>query len=297
MEKGKTTLRLYYPVWQGGMSPAIAESSPFIKMLVPQGKNCETIEVPISKDYSKEVEQKNGVNEPTILLKQIRAAEAILDIKKPEKIITLGGDCSSSQVPFDYLHGKYGADVGIIWMDAHPDISTPKNLHNEHTMVLGNLLGDGAEEFSKEVKNKFSYNKVMYAGLVYEGAFDYEKEYITKNKIRYATPEELKSNSDKLIKWIKEEGIKYLCIHVDLDVMSPDDFRSIFSAEPIKEGEKSEYADFGYAIGKMKFNEVVRVICDVSKEAKLVGLTIAEYKPWDIYYIRNEFKKIDIFND
>ena len=297
MEKGKTTLRLYYPVWQGGMSSAIAESAPFIKMLVPQGTNCETVEVPISKDYNKKIESKNDVNEPTILLKQIHAAEAILDIKQPEKIITLGGDCSSSQVPFDYLHGKYGDSVGIIWMDAHPDISTPKQLHNEHTMVLGNLLGDGCEEFAKVVKNKFSYNKVMYAGLVFEGAFDYEKEYITKNKIRYATPEDLKENSDNIIKQIKEEGIKYLCIHWDLDVLSPEDFRSIFSAEPVKEGEKNEFADFGYAIGKMKFTQAVRMITDVSKEAKLVGLTVAEYKPWDIYYIRNEFKKIDIFND
>ena len=297
MEKGKTTLRLYYPVWQGGMSPLILESAPMIKMLLPQGNNCETAEVPISKEINKEIESKDGVNEPTILLKQIKAAEQILEIKKPEKIITLGGDCSSSQVPFDYLHGKYGSDVGIIWMDAHPDISTPKQLHNEHTMVLGNLLGDGAEEFAKIVKNKFSYNKVMYAGLVYEGAFDYEKEYITKNKIRYAIPGELKENSNKIISWIKEEGIKYLCIHWDLDVLSPNDFRSIFSAEPVKEGEKSEYADFGYAIGKMAFKEAVRMICDVSKEAKLVGLTIAEYKPWDIYYIKNELKKIEIFND
>ena len=56
------------------------------------------------------------MNEPTILLKQIHGAEAILDIKQPEKIITLGGDCSSSQVPFDYLHGKYGDSVDIIWM-------------------------------------------------------------------------------------------------------------------------------------------------------------------------------------
>jgi hypothetical protein len=47
----------------------------------------------------------------------------------------------------------------------------------------------------------------------------------------------------------------------------------------------------------MKFTQAVRMISDVSKEAKLVGLTVAEYKTWDIYYIRNEFKKIDIFND
>ena len=275
----------------------ILESALMIKMLLPQGTNCETVEVPVSKEIKKETELKNGINEPTILLKQIKAAEQILEIKQPDKIITLGGDCSSSQVPFDYLHGKYGPDVGIIWMDAHPDISTPKQLHNEHTMVLGNLLGDGAEEFAKIVKNKYSYNKVMYAGLVYEGAFDYEKEYIIKNKIRYATPENLKENSNKIISWIKEEGIKYLCIHWDLDVLSPNDFRSIFSAEPLKEGQKNEYADFGYAIGKMTFTEAVRMICDVSKEAKLVGLTVAEYKPWDIYYIKNELKKIEIFND
>ena len=69
MEKGKTTLRLYYPVWQGGMSPLILESAPMIKMLLPQGNNCETAEVPISKEINKEIESKDGVNEPTILLK------------------------------------------------------------------------------------------------------------------------------------------------------------------------------------------------------------------------------------
>ena len=77
-------------------------------MLVPQGTNCETVEVPIAKNYNKEIESKNDVNEPTILLKQIHAAESILDIKQPEKIITLGGDCSSSQVPFDYLRKIWG---------------------------------------------------------------------------------------------------------------------------------------------------------------------------------------------
>ena len=85
MEKGKTTLRLYYPVWQGGMSPLIFESAPFIKMLLPQGTNCETVEVPVSKEIKNEIESKNGINEPTILLKQIHAAQQILEIKQPEK--------------------------------------------------------------------------------------------------------------------------------------------------------------------------------------------------------------------
>ena len=61
MEKGSSTLRLYYPVWQGGMSSAIAESAPLIKMLVPQGTKCETTEVSISKNFDKETECENGV--------------------------------------------------------------------------------------------------------------------------------------------------------------------------------------------------------------------------------------------
>ena len=67
-------------------------------------------------------------------------------------------------------------------MDAHLDISTPKQLHNEHTMVLGNLLGDGCEEFAKVVKNKFSYNKVIYAGLVYEGVLTMKKSILLRIK-------------------------------------------------------------------------------------------------------------------
>ena len=56
-----------------------------------------------------------------------------------------------------------------------------------------------------------------------------------------------------VIAQIKEEGIKFLCIYWDLDVLSPDDFRSILSSEPVKEGQKNEFADFEYAIDKMKF--------------------------------------------
>ena len=65
----------------------------------------------------------------------------------------------------------------------------------------------------------------------------------------------------------------------------------------LKKEKKNDLDDFGYAIGNMSFTESVRMICDVSKHAKLVGLTIAEYKPWDIYYIQKELKKIDILND
>ena len=60
-------------------------------------------------------------------------------------------------------------------MDTNTDISTSKQFHNEYTNVLGNLLSDGCKDFEKRAKNKFSYNKFMHEGLVYESIFDYEK--------------------------------------------------------------------------------------------------------------------------
>lgn len=56
-----------------------------------------------------------------------------------------------SQAPFDYLNQKYGDELGIVWIDTHPDISYPKDITNEHAMVVANLLGEGDSELSKLV--------------------------------------------------------------------------------------------------------------------------------------------------
>ncbi len=60
---------------------------------------------------------------------------------KPDRIITIGGNCIVSQAPFDYLHGIYD-NVGIIRIDAHPDVSTVRDGYpNAHAMVIGSLMG------------------------------------------------------------------------------------------------------------------------------------------------------------
>ena len=65
----------------------------------------------------------------------------MIERENPDKIITIGGNCIVSLAPFDYLHGKYG-NTGIIWLDAHLDVSTPQDGYAyAHAMVLGTLLG------------------------------------------------------------------------------------------------------------------------------------------------------------
>jgi len=145
-----------------------AIGSEILNLVLPKGKNTETLEVPVDKNFDKEIERKDGINEQTNILKQLQCAFNMLETKNPDKVITLGGDCSVSQPAFDYLHGKYPEKTCIVWLDAHPDISTPKDFEHEHAMILGNLLGDGAPNCSKIVKNKFKYDEVMYGGLIHK---------------------------------------------------------------------------------------------------------------------------------
>lgn len=75
-----------------------------------------------------------------------------------------------------------------------------------------------------------------------------------------------------------------------MDALSPKNFYSLLCNEP-------DIPPVNYAVGQLALADAVRVIADASKEASLVGLTIAEYLPWDVINIRKEFSKLDIFND
>lgn len=86
----------------------------------------------------------NGIASEAAVLDSIRKARAALEREAPDRVITVGGNCIVSLASFDHLHALY-PDAGILWIDAHPDVSLPENGYpNAHAMVLGTLLGRGA---------------------------------------------------------------------------------------------------------------------------------------------------------
>ena len=130
-------IRLIYPQWQGGdiarwiteiKDPEAASKGYFLgaellNFLAPDSSQ-ETLTVPISTEIT-ERRKKDGVLDRDIIVKQTKAALDLLRISDPDKIVTLGGECSVSVVPFTYLAEKYKDDVAMIWIDAHPDITLP----------------------------------------------------------------------------------------------------------------------------------------------------------------------------
>jgi arginase len=174
---------------------------------------------------------------------------------QPDRVVVFGGDCLSTQGPFAYLNEKYNGQLGILWVDAHPDIKSPSEWYNAHTMVLANLLGEGDEELAAQVKIHVEPKRVMFAGLRQDGLTEQESGFIDRHQLKGAPPDALVTSSEPVLEWIKHNDIKHLAIHFDLDVLDPKKFRSTFFGEP--EPEKDPYA--AYPAGKMYPPHVVKV--------------------------------------
>ena len=144
-----TTLRLLMPQWQGGNNPSYALGARLLSWLAPDGGDTLQVEVPVEEYMGEALPLENGVVARTALLRQILAAQKTLEAHSPERVIVFGGDCLVSQAPFAYLNEKYGGKLGVLWLDAHPDVSTPEMHRHVHAMVLGNLLGEGDSEFGR----------------------------------------------------------------------------------------------------------------------------------------------------
>lgn len=285
------TLRLIFPQWQGGNNPNYVFGSLLLGHIVPPGDKAETIQIMIDEDTSQELSIENGVIGGDGLLKQMSEATKVLVEKAPDKVITLGGDCSISQAPFDYLHGKYPDSLGILWLDAHSDMSTINDSQKGHMHVLGNLLGQGAPQFAEKVCHPFKVEQVMLAGLKYEELRPCDHQ-VNDLKMNYLTPDKLVDDSRLIIDWITQNQFKHLAIHFDLDVLSPQDYRSINPGKPYLEIEK-----FPAPVGAMTLEQITRIMKDVSEQTEIVGFSIGENLPWDAINLRKALESVEIFRD
>lgn len=275
MESKTKTIRLIYPQWQGGcIAHWITEvkdpeqssrgyylGARLLNFLAPDNGQ-DTYTVPVATDI---VERKvtDGVMDKDAIITQTKAALDILNVQKPDKIVTLGGECSASVVPFTYLAEKYENDVAMIWIDAHPDITLPGDAYpGYHAMAVTACMGLGDKQIVSELPAKIDPSKILFVGLR-----DWERDEIKERQkqygIKHLTPEETRENSDAILEWLRASGTSKVVIHFDMDVLDP--------AEII--------AAVGVVPNGMKIAEVVRVINDIAREKELVGLTVAEPMP------------------
>lgn len=283
-------LRLIYPQWQGGiihgyfpeLQPEDAARGYFLgakllNFLAPQNGQ-KTLEVPVSLDMDDRAPVQ-GIASRASILRQTRAALDLLKQHNPRKIITLGGDCAVSVVPFTYLAAQYPDDIVLIWIDAHPDINLPHDSYaGYHAMALTACLGLGDEEIIKMLPASIKASKTLLVGLRSwdKGMRERQQEL----GIKGLAPAETALNSDAVLNWLRLAGAKKVLIHFDLDVLDPEELRAGVGNDP----------------NGMKINDVLRIIGDINKAFDIVGLTVAEPLPKKAIMIQKMLANLPLLN-
>ena len=121
-----------------------------------------------------------------------------LRIKQSGRIVTLGGECSVSVVPFTWLLDKYQGDVAMIWIDAHPDITLPGDVYPAyHAMAVTAAMGMGDQKIVGQLPAKFDGSKILFVGLR-----DWERDEIVERQkqlgIKHLMPADVRDSSQKI---------------------------------------------------------------------------------------------------
>ena len=279
------TIRLLYPDYVSGGLETYYFGAHLMAHILPKNERQPLVRVKIAPPDGREKRVTDGIYGKEEVLAGIREAMKVIEEERPDRIITIGGNCMVSQAPFDYLHGRY-ANTGIIWVDAHPDVSMVKDQYpNAHAMVLGSLLGYGDASLSDLMKNrKFQADEILYVGL--QGLHDYQEQFLKDMGVNYRVQTGDFVSEEEMRKFM--DRFDHILVHLDIDVLDPTLFHSTYFANP-------ELVEDGSGGGRMTMDKLTEVLHCITDYADVVGLTIAEYLPFDEEKLHKMFAGLDIF--
>lgn len=279
------TIRLLYPDYVSGGLETYYFGAHLMAHILPENERQPLVKVKIAPPDGWEKSVTDGIYGKEEVLAGIREAMKVIEEERPDRIITIGGNCMVSQAPFDYLHGRY-ANTGIIWVDAHPDVSMVKDQYpNAHAMVLGSLLGYGDASLSDLMKNrKFQADEILYVGL--QGLHDYQEQFLKDMGVNYRVQTGDFVSEEEMRKFM--DRFDHILVHLDIDVLDPTLFHSTYFANPELVGD-------GSGGGRMTMDKLTEMLHCITDHADVVGLTIAEYLPFDEEKLHKMFAGLDIF--
>lgn len=281
------TIRLLYPDYVSGGLDTYYFGANLLAHILPENNNQPLIKIDIAQPNSANKIITDGIYAKGEVLSGIQNAMAKIEKENPDKIITIGGNCLVSLAPFDYLHGKY-KNTGIVWIDAHPDVSSPKDGYpNAHAMVLGSLMGYGDNSLSNMMKNnKFNPDEILYVGL--QNLHDYQKNFLNNTGVNYKIQTNKFISNNEIHKFIKR--FDHILVHFDIDVLDEHFFHSTYFAN-------SELVGDGAGGGKMTIEKLTEILRCITDNSDIVGFTIAEYLPFDEHKLYKMLTEIKLFTE
>lgn len=175
------------------------------------------------------VNRRNGIDYYDEITAQIAKVGAVLNERQPVHLRNLGCDCGADFAPIAYLLSRYRENMVLVWFDAHADLNTPSShtggspSGHFHGMVLRALTGHYAFELSRQLSPPILPSQIILAGV--RELDPEERDYIAEEAVTLVSPEDLGQRS-----WLAAldttavRGIANAYIHIDFDVLDPEDF-------------------------------------------------------------------------
>ena len=286
-EEHMKTIRLLYPDHVSGGLDTYYFGANLLQHILPANPGQPVIQVDVKAPDGQEKAVTNGISAEDEVLAGISDAQKKLEAEQPDRIITIGGNCMVSLAPFDYLHGRY-ENTGIVWIDAHPDVSTVNDGYpNAHAMVLGSLIGYGADQLSAKMKNpKFKPDEILYIGL--QPLHDYQEKFLRDVGVNYKVQDQVFVTDGEISDFISR--FDQILVHFDIDVLDEHFFHSTYFANPELVGD-------GAGGGKMTMEKLGKVLKLITENSDVVGFTVAEYLPFDEYRLHKMLSGIKLFTE
>lgn len=277
------TLRLVWPQWQGAGGDNAAELVPEVgrerarrgyqvgsrvldAVLPPHFGPTEYVPVDAGDPDEGSTD---GIESRSAILASLRAGLEALSRNDYDRVLTLGGECAVSVAPFAELVRRYGDDIAVVWIDAHPDSDTPDTGYDGfHAMAASALLGHGDPEFLDLLPATIDAQRFAYAGL-HAGERD-ALENIQQWQVPVFGPDDLRERTGPLVDWLAETGAGKVAIHLDVDVVNSDE----------------AVLGLGKVPGGLSREQVRRIIADLAAQADIVGFTVAEYVPRNLLQLQ-----------
>lgn len=177
---------------------------------------------------------------------------------RTEPVLVIGGDCGVAVGAI--AHAAAGADIAVLWLDAHPDLHTPESSESGAFggMALRAVLGESAEGLG--LTPGVPAERVVLAGA---RSYDDAEEGFAEESGLTVVPAERLADAGFLADAVAATGAAGVYVHIDLDVLDPAEIAGVTSAQP-----------FGVSVA-----DLVASIAAVRARVPIVGASITGFSP------------------
>lgn len=259
-EPSQETLNLFFPQWQGSGRLELYEGA---KLLYESlSDRVSFAHVPIALAYSLATDE--NILGYSQILSQLSCACRELETHNPRRVLTIGGDCGVEIAPVSFLNRRYDQSLTVIWLDAHGDLNTPGSSPSAHFhgMPLRVLLGDGNEGIVNHAFSTLRPDQVLLVGA--RELDSPERNFIQEKELPIFSAKTINCGEfDQLFLALDRIGSEKIYIHLDLDVIEPEEFSYVACPTP----------------GGIQIDRLRDLLSRLKSSFDVVGCSVLEFLP------------------